>query len=295
MLTTTRTSRARLVAGAGVLSLCVAGGLGLTASGTAAAAKVRSTVEHATGVDLASLDQAARAPADAAVAADAPVASHAASAAAPAQPSQVLEHVVASDMAGPGSPSSPEPQLPPSGMPAASPASPQGPGDAQSTVTVSVDKDGKRIVRSGRYVKLNRDGSSTLVGEIAPIPPMPRMESMPTMASIRPVPPIPHIVSKTCGTRGKVETMVITDRHAGGQRIIVCTDRIAAVAAKGAEIAVNSKDMQRSAYANALDGLRASRARMIAVDDMTDTERHAALAGIDTAIAELEADLAKAR
>lgn len=45
MLTTTRTSRTRLVAGAGVLSLCVAAGLVLTASGTVAAAKVRSTVE----------------------------------------------------------------------------------------------------------------------------------------------------------------------------------------------------------------------------------------------------------
>ncbi|WP_353204836.1 M56 family metallopeptidase [Sphingomonas sp.] len=59
MLTTIKTSRVRLLTGAGALALLVTGGLGLTASGTAAAAKVRSSVERATGVDLVSLDQAA--------------------------------------------------------------------------------------------------------------------------------------------------------------------------------------------------------------------------------------------
>ena len=89
--------------------------------------------------------------------------------------------------------------------------------------------------------------------------------------------------------------MVIRERSAGGQRIIVCTDRIAAAAAKGAAMAANSKDMERNAYAHALDGLHRSRAQVMAAAAMTAAQRKEALAGIDTAIAELEGDLSHAR
>ena len=59
MLTTRRTSRARLVAGVGAVALLTAAGLAVTASGTQAAERVRSGVEKATGIELAELDQAA--------------------------------------------------------------------------------------------------------------------------------------------------------------------------------------------------------------------------------------------
>ena len=86
--------------------------------------------------------------------------------------------------------------------------------------------------------------------------------------------------------------MVLTDRSASGKRVIVCTDRIAKAQAHAAVIAANSKDMERNAYARALDGLRVSRARMM--QEMDGQERNAALAGVDTAMAELEAALARA-
>lgn len=301
MLTTTRTSRTRLLAGAGMLTLLAAGGLGLTASGTAAAAKVRSTVEEATGVDLASLDQAmANLPEPAAVP------SAPAVAAAPHATPPVREHVEASDVSGPGLPPPPEPPLPPSDLADAVPPSPPAPpapargksGTGMTTTMVTVTKDGKRIVRYGRYVKLNRDGSSTLVGEIGAMPPIPAIPAMPAMEAmpaIPPVPPMPQISSRSCGPRGPDGTMVIRERSAGQKRIILCTDRIAAAAAKGAAMAANSKDIERNAYRHALDGLRRSRASVMRAAAMTAAERKEALAGIDTAIAELAADLAHAQ
>lgn len=295
MLTTTRTSRTRLMAGAGMLALLTAGGLGLTASGTAAAAKVRSTVEAATGVDLASLDQAVAAP-------PVPAAVSAASAlpAAPRPVPRMREHVVTSDVPGPGLPPAPEPPLPPSDVADAVPPAPPAPpmratgksGSGMTTTMVTVTKGGKRVVRYGRYVKLNRDGSSTLIGEIGPMPAMGATEAMP---AIPPMPPVPQVSSRNCGPRGKDGTMVIKHRSSGQQRIIVCTDRIAAAAAKGAEMAANSKDIERNAYSHALDGLHRSRANVMAAAAMTAAQRKEALAGIDTAIAELEADLAHAQ
>ncbi|WP_010187167.1 M56 family metallopeptidase [Sphingomonas sp. PAMC 26605] len=299
MLTTTRTSRARLIAGAGMLALLGAGGLGLTASGAAAAAKVRSTVENATGVDLAALDQAAAAPAPAAAAIPA----------VPARPApRPRVRIEASDAAGPGLPPAPEPPLSPSNggdpTPPAPPAPPAppvppeapalaeaAPGRGSTTMTVTVTKDGKRIVRYGRYVKLNRDGSSTLVGEIAPMPSMPPVPPVPPIPA---VPPTPHVVARTCGSHGPDARMVIRERAADRQRIIICSDRIAAAKARGAALAANSKTLQRDAYAHALDGLRRSRANVMAAEAMSAAQRARALAGINTALAELEADLAHA-
>ena len=298
MLTTTRTSRTRLLAGAGMLTLLAAGGLGLTASGTAAAAKVRSTVEAATGVDLASLDQAVAAPPPAAAVPAAPPVP-----AAPRPAPRMREHVEASDTPGPGLPPAPEPPLPPSDTADAVPPAPPAPpmratgksGPGMTTTMVTVTKDGKRVVRYGRYVKLNRDGSATLVGEIGAMPAIPAMLARPAIGSMPPIPPMPQVSSRNCGPRGKDGTMVIKERSAIRQRIIICTDRIAAAAAKGAAMAANSKDMERNAYNHALDGLNRSRAHVMASAAMNAAQRKEALAGIDTAIAELEADLAHAR
>ncbi len=307
MLTTTRTSRGRLMAGAGMLALFAAGGLGLTASGTAAAAKVRSTVERATGVDLASLDQAVAAPpapeAPAAVAAPEPTTP----AAPPRASHRSRAHIDATDVAGPGLPPSPEAPLPPPSVadaaPPTAPTPPEAPAPAYGargrgmTTTVTVTKDGKRVVRYGRYVKLNRDGSATLVGEIGSMPTMPTMDTMDTMPKMPaiPVPPrVPQVISRRCGGDGERARMVIADRHSGAPRMIVCTDRIAAAAAKGAAVAANSTTMERNAYRHALDGLRRSRAHVLAAESMSAAQRREALAGIDTAMAELESDLAHA-
>lgn len=299
MLTTTKTSRTRLVAGAGMLSLCAAAGLGMTASGTAAASKVRNTVENVTGVDLARLDQSATAP----FTPFTPYTPHSANAVEPSSagsPAGVREAA----QAAPDVPPAPEQPLPPSGVTSPSPASPEAPtppessarapGEARSTTTtVTVTKDGKRIVRYGRYVKLNRDGSYTVVGEIAPVPPIRAIPPMPAMPSVRPLPPMPQISSRACGPVGADGKMVIKERSADGRRIIICNDRIAAAANKGAAMAANSANIERGAYAHALSGLRDARARMLRDTDMSAEARKHALEGIDTAIKEVESDLAR--
>uniref|UniRef100_UPI0035CABF75 M56 family metallopeptidase n=1 Tax=uncultured Sphingomonas sp. TaxID=158754 RepID=UPI0035CABF75 len=277
MLTTIRTSRARLIGGSAAIFALTLGGLGMTASGSQAAERMRSGVKQATGVDIAALapptppappvvdvpviqadpkadaDTAPepRPPKDAPMAPRPPHPAHVAEAAAPPAPPEM-------------------------------PVAPRGAHDGERTVMITTTKDGKTIVRRGRYVKLDHDGGATLVGEIAPIPPIPPV-------------PMPEIVSKACGTNGKTTAMVIRDRHDGARRVVVCTDRIAIAAARGAEMAANSSAMERNAYVRALDGLRRSRARMIASDDTTMPQQKAALAGIDVAIAELEADLARLR
>ena len=75
--------------------------------------------------------------------------------------------------------------------------------------------------------------------------------------------------------------------------IVICANRIEKVAAEGAAMAANSKDIERNAYVHALAGLRGARERMLASTDMSADERKHALEGIDTAIRELEGDLAK--
>ena len=59
MLTTNKTSRLRLVSGCAAVAMLTVAGLGITASGTQAAERVRTGVEKATGVALADLNPVA--------------------------------------------------------------------------------------------------------------------------------------------------------------------------------------------------------------------------------------------
>ena len=234
MLTTNKTSRARLLTGAGALALLMTAGLGLTASGTAAAAKVRRSVETATGVDLASLDQAAPAPAP--VAPPAPPSGGAALPAPPAPPA----------MAGPGT----------------------------TTVTTTVAPDGKVQRKVIRIIRRDHDGKMS-TDDLAGMP------------------DIPEVKSADCKPGADGGQMVKNFEKDGKKIIIICTNRIEKVAAEGAAMGANSKDIERNAYVHALSGLRDAKARMLTSTDMGADERKHALDGIDTAIAEIEGDLAK--
>ncbi len=55
-----------------------------------------------------------------------------------------------------------------------------------------------------------------------------------------------------------------------------------------------SQEIERTAYRNALTGLRNARASIVGNADMPANARAEALKGIDEAIAELEADIARA-
>ena len=76
--------------------------------------------------------------------------------------------------------------------------------------------------------------------------------------------------------------------------MIICSNRIEKAAAEGAEIAANSKDIERSALRSAISGLRSARAGIAGNMSMSAEVRAQALAGIDEGIAEVESDIAKA-
>ena len=167
------------------------------------------------------------------------------------------------------------------------------------------------------------------VPAVTPVPPMPPQASVPALDPVPPVPPVapvppakpatgasgarthvmqirngnrvtiagaPEVNERVCtdGRDGDARQFVI-NRQDGDKRImIICSNRIEKAAAEGAEIAVNSKDIERSALRSAISGLRSARAGIAGNMSMSAEVRAQALAGIDEGIAEVESDIAKA-
>lgn len=163
------------------------------------------------------------------------------------------------------------------------------------------------------------------VPPVTPVPPMPPRASLPAVEPVPPVPPVPpvkaasasgsrvrvmqirndpwrkgagvpEVSERNCadGRDGDVKQLVI-NRQDGDRRImVVCTNRIEKAAADAAELAVNSKDIERNALRHAITGLRSARAGIAGNMSMPADQRAQALAGIDQGIAEVESDIAKA-
>ncbi len=167
------------------------------------------------------------------------------------------------------------------------------------------------------------------VPAVTPVPPMPPQASVPALDPVPPVPPVapvppakpatgasgarthvmqirngnrvtiagaPEVNERVCtdGRDGDARQFVI-NRQEGDKRImIICSNRIEKAAAEGAEIAANSKDIERSALRSAISGLRSARAGIAGNMSMSAEVRAQALAGIDEGIAEVESDIAKA-
>ncbi len=167
------------------------------------------------------------------------------------------------------------------------------------------------------------------VPAVTPVPPMPPQASVPALDPVPPVPPVapvppakpatgasgarthvmqirngnrvtiagaPEVNERVCtdGRDGDARQFVI-NRQDGDKRImIICSNRIEKAAAEGAEIAANSKDIERSALRSAISGLRSARAGIAGNMSMSAEVRAQALAGIDEGIAEVESDIAKA-
>ncbi len=160
---------------------------------------------------------------------------------------------------------------------------------------------------------------------MTPVPPMPPQASVPAVepaapaAPAAPAPPaareagsrtrvmqirrgdrlaiagVPEVNERTCadGRDGDARQFVI-NRQDGDKRImIICSNRIEKAAAEGTEMAVNSKDIQRSALRSAISGLRSARVGIAGNMSMSAEVRAHALAGIDEGIAEVESDIAK--
>jgi bla regulator protein BlaR1 len=276
-----RQSRKRLLAGAGAIAALTLTGLGVTASGTQAAERVRSSVETATGVDLADIEL-------------------------PTLPQDV-----------PTPPSPPAEVAPPA---AVAPPAPPAPGAAphkRHRVIVIRDKDGKvetvnvddgddhpirsDEIRKHRFVFRGKDGKVTTWNGMGPMPPMPPMPPE-AFAKLK---NMPEISSRDCRSgEGKAEENVIRTRDGTKRRIIICINRIARAseaaaaahaeaAARAAEASVRHVDtakIEREAVASALEGLRHARARIQGNRSMTDSQRAEALSGIDEAIREMESE-----
>lgn len=275
MLTTKRVSRVRRMGGMLALTVLTAGGLALTASGTAAAAAARDTVERATGVDLAT-DQAPPTPPQQASPQVAPI---------PPAPPIYIEPPVST----------------PKGV------SPVAVGKRRYKLVVT--EDGRTVSEhelSGpplpppgvagagvrRVITLDRDGKITSDDVASATPPSAsRVLMFRRFVAGGPgvLPPMPAISAMNCSDAVKSEALRVDGK--GKRRILLCTDRIERAAA----MAANGKDIERDAYVRALGGLRDARARMTNAPDMSADQRKGALDGIDTAIRELESDLAKTK
>ena len=261
MLTTNKTSRLRLVSGCAAVAMLTLAGLGATASGTQAAERVRSGVEKATGVSLAELNPVA-AVAPLVLPAPVPAPAPGVASAAPLAPLAAIAPVQAVDAAPPAPP-----------VPPAPPAI-----DDEDGIT-TVSPDGKVTRRKVvRIVRHDRDGK--LVTE--------DFHDMPA------IPEIPEVSSRNCPGDGQRHETVINDKKGDKRVIIICTNRIEKIAREGAAMAAHSKDIERSAYRSALEGLRGAQARMRADQAMGEQARNQAIKAIDEAIHEMEENLAKA-
>lgn len=179
------------------------------------------------------------------------------------------------------------------------PAAPDAPVKTAKRVKIVLrDKDGKvQVIEPGPDADLD--------AEIAKVMPNGRMDIS-----------VPEIVNKRCDGKGQTVTQETTKK--GERRIIICTNRIAAMTAEAnARVAeanariiefrsrnpgagsgiqmvrVDTAEIQRNAYRSALDGLRKNRAAMVANPELTGTAREQALQAVDQAIAELERDAAR--
>jgi beta-lactamase regulating signal transducer with metallopeptidase domain len=260
MLTTSKTSRLRLVSGSAAIAVLTLGGLGLTASGTHAAERVRSSVETVTGVNFAAL---------APVATVAPVQSAPAVPEAPAAPSAPAMPPLPQTPPAPEAPSAPA-------APPAPPAPVLGDDDHEVSTSISTTADGHVVTKRVKRVVIRDKGGKM-------------------MSITIPTPDIPEVAELNCPTSGDQKEMVRNDMRDGKHRIIICTNRIERAASEGAAVAANSRQIERNAYRTALNGLRTAQERLRANRSMSEEARKEASAAIGESIADMEENLAEAK
>lgn len=253
MLAKDRVSRGRRWGGlAGVSALALVA-LGVTASGTAAAEKLREQVRVTTGVDLARFD-APPAP-------EVPLAPQAPRAPAPAGGVPVPPSIVA-----------PAPEAPEAPVGATPPAPPAPPRAEQAKEHVFIWRDGE-----GGVVRSHTRGK----GEQRWIIERRFAEAQ-----------VPEVRDRDCGDgdRPLVEhrqdgkrTTIIVCRNRVERFAKEASER----AMRARELAMNTQDIERTARRTALESVRQARASIIANSGLTEAQRAEALKGIDEAIAEL--------
>ncbi|MDQ2892067.1 MAG: hypothetical protein M3R64_03105, partial [Pseudomonadota bacterium] len=90
------------------------------------------------------------------------------------------------------------------------------------------------------------------------------------------------------------ERRLVLHAEKGTKKImVICTNRIEAVAANAARTQANAADIQRHAMQTALASIDTARASITADRNLTEAQRKKALAGLDQAVAEMRAELGK--
>lgn len=175
--------------------------------------------------------------------------------------------------------------------PPAAPAMPEGaempapPAPPAAAAVTLVDRDTPSRVKKIKIIKLDKDGN-TISEDVTDLP---DIRDMPNMAVIK---DIPDVRSRRCGGDGKSEQMIINTSRGDKKVMVICTDRIERMASLAADKAVRAKDIQRMAYDQALQSLRATRSSIANNTAIPDEDRRDALDDIDDSIREMETERA---
>lgn len=165
-----------------------------------------------------------------------------------------------------------EPEAAPLPPPPAPPARADMPPMPEDAMAVAVDNDGKRVGKRVKIVRMNKDGKTISEDWVGPIN-------------------VPDVRSTNCGS-GDDRNMVVNKMSGDKRIIIICNDRIERVVTMSKANVEKSKDIQRNAYAHALEGLHRARERVAENDRLTAEEKRDALESIDDSIGDMQADMA---
>jgi beta-lactamase regulating signal transducer with metallopeptidase domain len=158
----------------------------------------------------------------------------------------------------------PPPPPPPAGV------APLPPTD-DSNVAVS-DGGVRKVSKRFKIVRVDKDGKAVTEDWVGPVN-------------------VPDVRSSNCGG-GDDRNMVVNKTRGDKHIIIICNDRIERVVAMSNANLEKSRDIQRSAYAHALEGLHRARARVAGDERMAADAKRDALESIDDSIRDMEADMA---
>lgn len=274
MLTTSPKSRRQLAMGGATVSLLVLSGLGLTASGTPAAAALTKKVERTIGVDLTSTDLDTQIDEVAAMEPD--NATEPTTMASPVPVASVRRKArdVATASMVPMAPMPPMKPMAP--MPAMAPMAPMPP---MAPMTADMSDMPKVPGTYRSRVITTRDGKTIRIGDNG------RAYAMP---------PIPMVRSQACGTGGSdTRTSYTTVNGTTRQQVtVICTDRIEQRARQASATALSA---QRTAQVNmriALASIENARSSIARDRNLSEEARREALNGLNEAKAQLKSEMA---
>lgn len=166
-----------------------------------------------------------------------------------------------------------EPQgadLPPPPPPPAADVAPS-PRTDDTNVAIS-DGGTRKISKRFKIVRVDKDGKAVTEDWVGPVN-------------------VPDVRSSNCGG-GDDRNMVVNKTRGDKRVIIICNDRIERVVAMNTANIEKSKDIQRAAYAHALEGLHRARERVAADQRMGAEAKRDALDSIDDSIRDMQAEMA---